>query len=228
MISSSKRSGRLHAILVAVLIIGLLIGAGGAYLFLKTQLVELASQLEKAKAPSLPPLASVSLDTRSTVLLLLDFTPAICYRRASCNATLLNAQALLAKARSAGIPITYTRSPVVELSNRTGEVVIANDKGADKFYNTELDAWLRDKGSKTVVIAGIAANGAVLYSSFEAALRGYTVVVAADSVVSDSEFIQNYTLFQLLNQPGRSNPENKPLAPSAVTLSSVSLIRFKP
>jgi len=226
--SSDASRRRFPAILVAVLMIGLVVGAGGAYVVFQTQLAQLTSVLERARAPSLPAFAPVGLDTKSTALLLLDFTPSICYRRAMCNATLPNVQALLTKARDVRVPIAYTRIPVRELSNRTGEVVITNDKGADKFYGTELDAWLRDKGAKTVVVVGIAANGAVLYTAFEAALRGYTVVVAADGVVSDSDYVQNYTLFQLLNQPGRSNAENKPFAPNAVTLSTVALIQFVP
>jgi nicotinamidase-related amidase len=226
--SLSKINSRLLAVLVATLFIGLLIGGGGVYLTLQPQLTRLANQLQRTQATNLPAYTAVSLDAKSTTLLLLDFTPSICYRNALCNATLPNVQSLLAKARSAKIPIAYTRLPIRELSNSTGEVVITSDKGADKFYNTEVDAWLREKGSKTVVIAGIVTNGAVLYTAFEATLRGYTVVIAQDSVVSDSEYIQNYSLFQLLHQPGRSNPENKPLTPSAVTLSNVSLIQFAP
>ncbi|MGA2783651.1 MAG: isochorismatase family cysteine hydrolase [Candidatus Bathyarchaeia archaeon] len=142
-----------------------------------------------------------------------------------CNVTLPNVQALLSKARSAGVPIVYTKIPVRELQNRTGETVITNDRGPDKFYGTVLDTWISDKQAKTVVIAGILTNGAVLYTAFAATLRGYKVV-AADATVSDSEYIQTYTMFQMLNQPGRSNPENKPLAPNAVTLSTVPLIQF--
>jgi nicotinamidase-related amidase len=142
-----------------------------------------------------------------------------------CNVTLPNVQALLSKARSAGVPIVYTRIPVRELQNRTGEAIITNDRGPDKFYGTVLDTWINDKQAKTVVIAGILTNGAVLYTAFAATLRGYKVV-AADATVSDSEYIQTYTMFQMLNQPGRSNPENKPLAPNAVTLSTVPLIQF--
>jgi nicotinamidase-related amidase len=209
--------------------IGLLAGAGGAYVILQTQLNQLANQLASARRtspPNLPAFVQVSLDPKSTALLLLDFSPGICYRRAACNVTLPTVQALQAKARAAKIPILYTRIPVAELSNRTGETVMMSDRGADKFYATELEAWLKDKQVKTVIVAGIAGNGAVLYTVFAASMRGFTTVVVADCVVSDSDHIQTYTLFQLLNQPGRSNTDNKPLAPSAVTLSTVSLIQF--
>jgi nicotinamidase-related amidase len=229
---SSKTQRRRSVIIIAALMIGLMVGAGAAYMILQTQLSQLRNDLGTARrlsAPNLPAFVSVSLDPKSTALLLLDFTASNCYRRAPCNATLPNVQALLAKARTAKLPILFTalgRVPVTELSNRTGETVISNDRWADKFYGTELEAWLRDKQVKTVVIAGLAANGAVLYTAFSASLRGFTVVVVADGLVSDSEYIQTYTFFQLLNQPGRVNVDNKPLAPNAVTLSTVSLIQF--
>ncbi|HKM50410.1 MAG TPA: isochorismatase family cysteine hydrolase [Candidatus Bathyarchaeia archaeon] len=222
---NSKRNA-LPRILIASFMIGLVVGAAGAYLIFQTQLAQVTSEFEKERSPRLPAFTPVTLDPKSTVLLLLDFTPTICYRRSMCNVTLPNVQALLSKARSAGVPIVYTKFPVRELQNRTGEAVITNDRGPDKFYGTVLDTWISDKQAKTVVIAGIVTNGAVLYTAFAAALRGYTVVVATDATVSDSGYIQSYTLFQLLNQPGRSNAENKPLAPNAVTLSTVPLIQF--
>jgi len=214
---------------IAALLIGLMVGAGAAYMILQTQLSQLRNDLATARrlsAPNLPAFVPVSLDPKSTALLLLDFSPNICYRRAPCNATLPNAQALLAKARAAKIPILYTRIPVAELSNRTGETVMMSDRGAVKFYTTELEAWLNDKQVKTVIIAGVAGNGAVLYTAFGASMRGFTTVVVADCVASDTDYIQTYTLFQLLNQPGRPNTENKPLVPGAVTLTTVSLIQF--
>lgn len=222
---TQRRSG----VIIGALMIGLLMGAGAAFVILQMQLNQLTSQLASARrmsAPNLPAFVAVSLDPKSTALLLLDFTPNICYRRASCNATLPNVQALQAKARTAKIPILYTRMPVVELSNRTGETVMMSDSGAIKFYGTELDAWLKDKQVKTVIVAGISGNGAVLYTVYGLSIRGITTVVVADCVVSDSDYIQTYAFFQLLNQPGRSNTDNKPLAPSVVTLSTVSLIQF--
>jgi nicotinamidase-related amidase len=112
-----------------------------------------------------------------------------------CNLTLPKVQVLISKARSAGVPIAYTRIPVQEISNRTGEIIITNDRGADKFYGTALDSWLRDRQAKTIIIAGIVVNGAVLYTALEASLRGYTVVVPADATISDSEYGQGYALY---------------------------------
>ncbi len=229
---------RVVAVNLVLLLGGLVLGSGIASVLLQsrinaleTQVSLLQSGLQNATASRVPALVPVTLDSKTTALLLLDFTTSSCYRRASCNATLPTVQTLLAKARAASVQILYTRltGPIVQpLLNRTGETVITNDQAADKFYSTDLENWLRGKSIKTVVIAGVAANGAVLYTAFEATLRGFTVVVPADGIASDSNYIQNYTLFQLLNQPGRANAQNKPLAPSAITLSSASLISFVP
>lgn len=226
MSSLDAKRTRFPKIIVAFFMIGLIVGAAGAFLVFQMQLAQVTSEFEKGHPPRLPAFTPVTLDSKSTVLFLLDFTPTLCYRKSMCNVTLPNVQALLSKARSAGVPIVYTKIPVRELQNRTGETVITNDRGPDKFYGTGLDTWISDKQAKTVIIAGIITNGAVLYTAFAASLRGYTVVVAADATVSDSEYIQTYTMFQMLNQPGRSNPDNKPLAPSAVTLSTVPLVQF--
>ena len=85
---------------------------------------------------------------------------------------------------------------------------------------------LKSKGIKTAVIVGVSANGAVLYTAFEANLRGYTVVVAADGISADP-FPLFLTQYQVLNQPGFPNPNNTPLAENRVTLNRSDLITFR-
>ena len=60
------------------------------------------------------------------------------------------------------------------------------------------------------MVVGTATNGAVLYTTLEANLRGYTVVVPEDGVSAGSRFMC-YSLFQLLNEPGLANAQNTPL-----------------
>ena len=59
---------------------------------------------------------------------------------------------------------------------------------ADKFFNTNLDQILKDHGAQTLLAVGSAANGAVLYTTFGAVERGYTVAVATDGISSGSDF----------------------------------------
>jgi hypothetical protein len=50
--------------------------------------------------------------------------------------------------------------------------------------------------------------------------------VAEDGVSASAGFIMHYSLFQLLNEPGFTNPANTPLKADSVTLSKTSLITF--
>jgi hypothetical protein len=53
------------------------------------------------------------------------------------------------------------------------------------------------------------------------------VVVAQDGISAEPEFPITLTRWQLLNQPGFTNADNKPLAKGFVTLSTTELVTFK-
>ena len=67
----------------------------------------------------------------------------------------------------------------------------------------------------------------MLYTTFGLNLRGITVVVAQDGISAEPEFPTTVTRWQLLNEPGFTNADNKPLAKGFVTLSTTDLISFK-
>ncbi|MBO0835587.1 MAG: isochorismatase family protein [Actinobacteria bacterium] len=179
---------------------------------------------------SVPDPVPVTVDPASTAYLVLDLTTAVCAPRPGCVATLPAAAALLARARAAGAMVVYSQTAAAgsqilpEVAPLPGDPVVT--ARADKFFNTDLDSILSSHGIKTLVLVGTAANGAVLYTTFEANLRGYTVVVAEDGVSANSGYITHYTLFQLLNQPGFTNPQNTPLKTGDVTLSTGPLVTF--
>ena len=52
-------------------------------------------------------------------------------------------------------------------------------------------------------------------------------MAAEDGLSADSAFIMRYSLFQLLNEPGFTNPANTPLQADAVTLSTSKLVTFQ-
>jgi len=112
-----------------------------------------------------------------------------------------------------------------EVAPLPDEPVVAS--GADKFFGTDLQDLLQARGITTLILVGTAANGAVLYTSFGASQRGYTVVVAEDGLSANTDFGVFLTRYQLLNQPGSNNPENMPLLAGAVTLSRTDLISFE-
>ena len=101
------------------------------------------------------------------------------------------------------------------LAPKPGEASVTSF--ADKFLNTDLEKLLHDKGIKTVIVAGTASNGAVLYTGSGAALRGFDVVVAADAVSSADPYPEQFSLWQLANGPTFGQ---------RVTISRVGMIHF--
>jgi len=186
---------------------------------------------ERIPGPRVPDPVPVRLAAAETALVVMDITDPICLRRPTCVASVPRIASLLAAARAAGVRVVHTvgpRQPTTILDAAAplpGEPVVAGR--ADKFFGTDLDALLGKPAPRTLVLAGTAANGAVLYTSFAANLRGYTVVVPVDAVSADDDATQRFALWQLLNQPGMVNPANEAGAPGRVTLSSTELITFE-
>lgn len=175
---------------------------------------------------------AVTLDPKTSALLVLDVTSVICTPRPQCVGSVPKIASLLKGARDAKALVVYSDTPtpgsavLAEVAPEAAEPKVTGR--ADKFLGTDLERVLKDRGIQTVAIVGSAAHGAVLYTSFGANARGFTVVVAEDgiSVGAGEEFGLPFTKWQLLRQPGFANPENKPLEKGRVTLSRSDLIGF--
>ncbi|MEZ4215105.1 MAG: isochorismatase family protein [Myxococcota bacterium] len=74
---------------------------------------------------------------------------------------------------------------VAEVAPEPGDVVVAREHGLTGFHESGLDAYLRNTGTRTVVLVGVSVNVGIMGTSIEAVNRGYTVVVATDCVASD-------------------------------------------
>jgi nicotinamidase-related amidase len=188
------------------------------------------SQAPSLQVPAIPDPALVSLDSTTTAFLALDLLDFNCAPRPACEATLPAVAAGLSAARAANVPVVYSvvggGNVLPDIAPAAGDPILRSF-GADKFFNTDLDNMLRLHGITTVVVTGTSANGAVLYTSFAAAARGYTVVVATDGISSSSDFATQYTEWQLLNGPGTANAQNDPLKAKVVTLSRTDLISYR-
>ena len=123
------------------------------------------------KTPPPPPMKDVTVDRKTTALLMLDFNQQTCNmeRRPRCVATIPKVKPLLAAARQAGMPIAFTlggggtRADMAkDILPVEGEPVMSS--GVDKFVKTDLEAFLKEKGVQTVIVVGAAAQGAVLYT----------------------------------------------------------------
>jgi nicotinamidase-related amidase len=74
---------------------------------------------------------------------------------------------------------------VAELAPQRGDVVVSREHGMTGFYESGLDATLRNCGVRSVVITGVSLNVGVMGTAFEAVNRGYRVVVPSDCVAAD-------------------------------------------
>ena len=189
----------------------------------------------KAHAP--PELKSVTLDPKSTALLVMDLIKQACNENARprCIASIPKVAKLIAAARASGVTIIYTifpsprpdiPAPVIgdtlpQVAPKGDEPVIT--AFVDKFIlgnkDTGLEKMLKDKGITTVIAVGTAANGAVLYTSSAASLRGFNVVVPVDGMSGTGQILYDeqavaYTL------------THAPILSPKITLTSVDMIKF--
>jgi nicotinamidase-related amidase len=158
------------------------------------------------KAPPPPALKPVKAAPKETALLMLDFTKQNCGPRPRCLASLPKMQRLLAQARESGAHVVYSLAGQTTLADiypevaaRPGEPSVSS--GPDKFLNTDLEKILKERGVKTVIVAGTAAEGAVLNTGAGAALRGWKVIVPVDGVSSSTAYAEQYTAWHLANAP---------------------------
>jgi len=181
--------------------------------------------------PPIPAPVAVEVPVKGAALLVLDITSAICPPRPSCLTSVPKIANLVKKARDAKVPVIYSLTATAgstvqpEIAPLAGDATVTGR--ADKFFGTTLEKILQDKAVENAVVVGSAANGAVLYTVFGLNLRGITVVVAQDGISAEPEFPITLTRWQLLNQPGFTNADNKPLAKGFVTLSTTELVTFK-
>ena len=181
----------------------------------------IVDEWSEIKAPPAPALKPTKLDAKDTALLMLDFVKQICSPRPRCVASLPRVQGLLARARENGVMVVYSLAgqPMTdvlpEVVARAGEASVSS--GPDKFMNTDLEKILKDRGIKTVIVTGTAAEGAVLNTAAGAALRGFKVIVPVDAASSTLPYNEQYTAWHLGNSP-RVGPQ--------VTLTKIDQISF--
>src|SRR5882724_3400594 len=99
--------------------------------------------------PATPEPARVTLDPKTTALVVLDYVEDICNNQASCKAKMLPAMTpFMAQVRKAGLTVAYgTREQnmtkwLKEVAPAAGDIKIINT-AQDRFYNTDLDKELK-------------------------------------------------------------------------------------
>jgi len=182
--------------------------------------------------PALPDPVPVSVKTATTALLVFDIVDPICTTQPKCMATMVPViTSFLAKARNAGMFVLYsTRGPTLskwltQVAPVPGDRVIQS-YAQDRFYNTDLDKILKDKGITTLILTGWKVSGSVVYTSVGATARGYTVVVPVDASLATTDYETTIGLFQILTQFD-ANITNEPLKAKASTLSRTDMITIQ-
>lgn len=187
-----------------------------------SQAANIVDNWASVKAPPPPTLKPVTVDAKTTALLMLDFMNQNCGKRPACLASIPAVKKLLAEARSHKLTVVYSLIAKTTTADVIKDVAPeASDpnvlSGPDKFLRTDLEKILKDKGITTVITVGTAANGAVLYTASGAALRGMNVIVPVDGMSSVDPYADLSTAAVLTTAP---------LVSSKVTLTKIDMIKF--
>jgi nicotinamidase-related amidase len=182
------------------------------------------------KAPPAPELKPVTVDAKTTALLVMDLVKQTCNneRRPRCVASIPKIEKLIAAARAKGVMLISTTVPPVPIADTLPEVAPkGNDPVVvafvDKFTlgdkDTGLEKMLKDKGITSVVAVGTAAHGAVLFTSSEAALRGFNVIVPVDGMSGDGQIVYDEQAVAYILT-------HAPILSPKVTLTRIDMIKF--
>ncbi len=189
----------------------------------------LASGLCAQEGPNRPEPKPITLDAKSTAVLVLDLSSRCHDAKQVCSKLMPAMGEFLDKARAAAVPIIYSVSlsakgtPLGEvaspLKRKESEAVIYPD-GFDKFMGGELQALLKEKGAKTLVITGSSTNSTVLYTATTAArIYRYNIVMPMDGVNADTRYEQEYSIHQFTVLPSSAN--------KLFQFTNLALITFK-
>jgi nicotinamidase-related amidase len=188
---------------------------------------DIITEWANVKLPPVPELKPVTVDPRTTALLVLDMMKANCGARPRCLATVATVRKLLDQARAHNVMVVFNLTGAgkvedmvdVSLAPRAGEFMVKGSGGADKFVNSNLDAGLKDKGIKTVIVTGTSAQGAVGGTTNGAAQRGYKAVVPVDGLSAEDAFNELYAIWHIY----KGGPVN---LTSNATVTRSDLIKF--
>jgi nicotinamidase-related amidase len=190
---------------------------------------------QNVKAPPPPQLKSVTLDPKTTAILVIDIIKQTCnmQKRPRCVAMIPKVKKLLDEARAKGVYIVYALFPspspatfpnpkisdyVPELAPKGDEPVVTAfvDKFSLAGKDTGLQKLLQDKGIKNFIPVGVASHNGVLFTAVAAAFRGFNVVVPVDGMAGNNAYEDQLTDYTLTSS-----------IVYKVTLTSVDMMTFQ-
>jgi len=167
---------------------------------------DILSEWASVKLPPPPELKRVTVDPKTTALLILDLMKSNCGVRPRCPPIVPNVKRLLDQARAHNMLVAYTlvgedRTPngMIDpsLRPREGDHIIQNARGGDKFAESSLNPALKARGIKTVIITCTSFQGAVATSANGATELGYHAVVPIDGTASEDAFNELYAAWHV-------------------------------
>jgi nicotinamidase-related amidase len=171
------------------------------------QAANIIDEWASVKAPPAPELKPVTIDPKTTALLMLDFVNPNCTTRPRCMESIPAMKKLLTEARAKGVLVVHTFVRKTTAADAIQDVAPIVDEqsvtaGPDKFLNTDLEKILKGKGIQTVITVGTAAHGAVLYTARAAVLHGLKVIVPVDGMTSENLYFEQVSAWLLAKGTG--------------------------
>ena len=192
---------------------------------LPARATDVIAEWSTIQVPPPPTLKPVTVDPKSTALLLLDFMTENCGQRPCCVAAVPTIKALHDRARAASMLVEYTLpggGKIIDegIAPREGEVVDQRPGGPDKFLGDDLDQRLKAHGIKTVIVCGTSAQGVGIGTGAAAAQRGYCVIYPVDCLLSESAFREAYAAWHMAGG-------GPPVTTKWVTVTRSDMITFE-
>lgn len=161
---------------------------------------------DSVEPPPPPKLKAVTLDPKTTALLIIDFSEGNCTaeRVPRCVTAIQHVKTVLDKARANHALVVYTGFPNMkpfrpEVTPMQGDPMVT--AGGNKFHGTDLEKILKDHGIQTVVLTGTE-PGAVLFTGAEAARLGYKLVVPVDTMPGSTLYSEQAVVWGFQHDPG--------------------------
>jgi hypothetical protein len=203
--------GRLHSGVAAIAL------AAASYGVAPGRAADIIADWPTLQMPSPPTLKPMTLDPKTTALLLFDFMNTNCNERPRCVEAIPKLKALMDRARGAGMLVAYTLPGGGKIVDPG---IAPHSGGPDKFLGSDLDQRLKGHDIKTVILCGTSAQGVGIGTGSAAAQRGYYVAYPVDCLPSESAFREAYATWHM----GGGGP---PVTTKWVTVTRSDMIKFE-
>lgn len=198
------------------------LGAATGGTFSKAVASDILDEWTNVKTPAAPEVKTVTVEPKTTALIMGDLMNQTCGKRPRCVAELPAIKKLLGEPRAAKVAVIYSLPPNTTIADFIADVAPAADEpsvqsGVNKFFKTNLEQILKDKGIQSVILVGTSAEGFVIYTGGGAALRGLNVIIPADGMASVGAFAEQYVAWHMTHAP---------IISPKVTLTRTDMIKF--